>query len=91
MTDIYTNVISVFNKRQLAAIQDSLILTNKNKGILDSESRLKEQHYLSPQNVPFACGTCDHYVKVDGFCRALKCYVEKNGCCNIWKHNGVEG
>lgn len=91
MPNIYRQVIKPFIAKINKPISDYILQYNKSRNIDDVEARLKEQAYLSPQDVPFKCGTCDHFNKIDTYCKALKCYVEYNGCCNIWQHNGIHG
>jgi hypothetical protein len=69
--------------------------------------RLKKAEYVSPQGVPFECGTCQFFKEPKpsrfiprvtnsrlGFCdnESIQTFVEKEGCCDYWTSmEGVHG
>ncbi len=60
--------------------------------------RLKKAEYVSPQGVPFMCGTCRFYDNrapgILGYChlKEVEAIVEEEGCCDYWTSpEGVHG
>lgn len=67
--------------------------------------RLEAGGYVSPQGVPFKCGTCEFFVEGTGRVLSvfaplgsgvsrcehpkIKAPAEYDGCCDYWSHDGV--